>query len=339
MRLSVIVPVFNVETYLGALLESLVAAVARLGGRVADPEVELICVDDGSTDASGRILDEFAARVRGEGNGFRLIVIHQENAGVAAARNRGLETAGGDWFLFADADDVLEPSAFAVIAGIVSDSPDVDLIGYGMHPFWGELKWPSSEDSRMTIGLGKEIPDCLMGMSVCQFAYRRQVFEAQRFRPYSVGEDLVFTAEAFAKARGCVIVGNKLYGYRFRADSATHASSSMAKFSDAVRFNLEMFRVMTDSGKRIGRAFTEGRGEQWLTVLPKEILRRHGEPGWNEVWEQWLDSMTVAAGMSLFSSGQRRKAAKVAAARTIWSVRWNILFPAWLERKGLLKQS
>ncbi|MEE1004696.1 MAG: glycosyltransferase [Bacteroidaceae bacterium] len=88
---SVIVPTYNVDRYIKKCLESLQAQTLK--------ELEFICVDDGSTDVSGRILDEYAARDK------RFKVVHQENQGAAAARNVGLDMARGEWVAFMDPDD------------------------------------------------------------------------------------------------------------------------------------------------------------------------------------------------------------------------------------------
>ena len=92
-KVSLIVPVYNVEKYLGKCLESCRNQTLN--------DLEIICVDDGSTDSSGRILDEFAAE------DSRVIVIHKENGGVSSARNAGLKAANGELIMFLDADDFL----------------------------------------------------------------------------------------------------------------------------------------------------------------------------------------------------------------------------------------
>ena len=90
MKLSIIIPVYNVVRYIEPCLESI--------GRHDEEMVEVICVDDGSTDGSAETLDSLAER-------FDLKVIHQKNAGVSAARNRGLDEASGEWITFCDSDD------------------------------------------------------------------------------------------------------------------------------------------------------------------------------------------------------------------------------------------
>ena len=91
-KVSVIIPVYNVEKYLQKCLDSVINQTYK--------NLEIICVDDGSPDNSGGILDAYAQ------NDSRIIVIHQENAGVSAARNRGLDAATGEYIAFVDSDDV-----------------------------------------------------------------------------------------------------------------------------------------------------------------------------------------------------------------------------------------
>lgn len=102
-KFSIIIPVYNVAPYLRECLDSVLAQTCT--------DWEAICVDDGSTDGSGEILDEYREKV-GEvekvgGGGRRMVVIHQQNAGVSAARNAALEVAQGEWLCFVDADDYI----------------------------------------------------------------------------------------------------------------------------------------------------------------------------------------------------------------------------------------
>ena len=107
VRLSVIVPVYNLEAWLPATLASLL----EIGGSASGDgsrglAVEIIAVDDGSPDRSGRIAEEYAARYPG-----LIRVIHQENGGLGAARNAGLAAAEGEFLFFLDSDDSLSPGA------------------------------------------------------------------------------------------------------------------------------------------------------------------------------------------------------------------------------------
>lgn len=96
--ISVIIPVYNVEKYLPACLESLLSQ--------SYSELEILLIDDGSTDSSGRICDEYAKK------DYRIRVIHQKNGGAANAKNTGLRAATGKYLVFLDSDDYLEPDAY-----------------------------------------------------------------------------------------------------------------------------------------------------------------------------------------------------------------------------------
>ena len=112
MKLSIVMPVYNVERYLRECLDSLLAQTFV--------DWELICVDDGSTDGSGRILDEYAVR------DSRIRPVHQANAKVHAARNRALDMAQGEWIGFLDPDDLIALRWLETAMKYAKD--DVDLV-------------------------------------------------------------------------------------------------------------------------------------------------------------------------------------------------------------------
>ena len=99
-KISVIVPVYNVERYLRKCLDSIIAQTFS--------DWECICVDDGSPDNSGKILDEYAAKDK------RFVIIHKENGGVSSARNAGLDMARGEYITFCDSDDWIEKETYEV---------------------------------------------------------------------------------------------------------------------------------------------------------------------------------------------------------------------------------
>ena len=119
--LTVIIPAYNAEKYLPQCLDSVIGQTLK--------DIEVICVDDGSTDGSGKILDEFAARDR------RLKVIHQENAGVSAARNRGIKAARGRYLTFVDADDRIDRQALGYLC-FEAERLQMDLQRAGINNKW-----------------------------------------------------------------------------------------------------------------------------------------------------------------------------------------------------------
>ena len=122
---SIIIPVYNVAPYLRECLDSILSQTFT--------DWETICVDDGSTDGSGAILDEFADR------DSRFRIIHKSNAGVSAARNVALDVASGEWVSFVDADDVLTPNYLRVMARSGGNGVDIKLVDYREITEVGEL--------------------------------------------------------------------------------------------------------------------------------------------------------------------------------------------------------
>ena len=113
MKVSVIVPVYNCAPYVERCVRSIMAQTYT--------DLEIICVDDGSSDNSGKILDSLAEE------DSRIRVIHQKNAGVSAARNRGLDIATGELITFVDGDDAIEPDMYEILLPYFDD-PDVDIV-------------------------------------------------------------------------------------------------------------------------------------------------------------------------------------------------------------------
>lgn len=114
-QLSIIVPVYNVERYLPKCIDSLVA--------IINIDYEILLIDDGSTDESGTICDEYSKRYVD-----KVTAIHKDNGGVSSARNKGLELAKGEWIYFCDADDWIESDLFSNID--LKENTDLICFGY-----------------------------------------------------------------------------------------------------------------------------------------------------------------------------------------------------------------
>lgn len=207
---SVVVPVYNVEGFLRKCLDSLVAQTLR--------DIEIVCVDDGSTDASGRILDEYAAR------DARMRVLHQSNSGAGAARNAGVAAATGEYLFFCDpddwADDVLlerlygkahATRADVLIAGRVTVSSSTGLQRVGL---------PDSRFGREKDAFaGMEFGDGLFTMARAALwdkLFRRAFIKEEniRFQCVRHTNDLFFTAIALAVAKRIAIL-NEAHYYHF----------------------------------------------------------------------------------------------------------------------------
>ena len=131
-KVSVLVPVYNVEAYLPKCLDSLIGQTLQ--------EIEIICIDDGSTDKSGTILDQYAAKDK------RVRVVHQENKGLADARNKALDLVRTEWLTFVDSDDYIGVEMLEKMLQIIQEKqadicicnctlPDIGYQGVSHHKF------------------------------------------------------------------------------------------------------------------------------------------------------------------------------------------------------------
>ena len=321
-KFSVIVPVYNVERYLGDCLDSILGAADGY-------DVEVVCVDDGSTDGSGGILDRHSAADP------RVKVVRQPNSGEGAARNRGVEAASGEWMVFVDSDDMVRKTLFSTVSEMMRRSPEADLIGYrSMGGDGCDPKWPEGSGSVRDVGIDRAIDDVLVRYCACNFAYRRSVFKDVKFPHNQGGADLAYAAKAFAVSRKCLVTDRREYFYRKRSGSCMRSGLAPGKAAGVIRSNVEMFKALDASGKKVGRAFAVWRADGWLEALPRVILPLRRKPEWKDVWELWLDSMSEAAKLGCLLERQRKVAGRVAASRSAWAVRLHCLLLSRFGRKG-----
>lgn len=213
MFLSFIVPVFNTKEYLSQCLDSLLAQ------DISD--YEIICVNDGSTDGSSDILASYA---RSHPN---LVVIHQPNSGVAAARNTGLASARGQYIWFVDSDDLIRENTLSMLARALEET-DCDLLEIGGYQFVETL---SAEEQAM----GAELPDNVPGPGsvVWRSLIRREFLLCRnlnfRHPELTHGEDGQFMYELSMENPKVAELDEPLYFYRLRAGSAETAASYQSR--------------------------------------------------------------------------------------------------------------
>ena len=214
MSVSIVVPCYNVAPYVEECLESLVNQSLQ--------DLEIICVNDGSTDATPALLDAWARR---DG---RIRVIHRENGGQASARNVGMDTAAGEYVGFVDPDDYVE---HAMYARLVEESrrhgADVTACGYtsfsdGDGSVLEELSWSPA------AGVEKEVQSSMaragsvwerMDVVTCNKLYRRDFLNRHGLRfetSFRSMEDDVLWLMALAHASCLAVIPDRLYWYRRR---------------------------------------------------------------------------------------------------------------------------
>ncbi len=226
---SIIIPVYNVAPYLRECLDSVLAQTY--------PAWEAICVDDGSTDGSGAILDEYAAK------DARLKIIHQPNAGVSAARNRALKKVKGEWITFVDADDVIDPWRLEFLNELILSHPQIDWIHenlYSQISLKGKGGLARTDTAiRDEVG-GKDV--YLFGWRILKRnallwlnTYRATSLKTIRF-PEGVryAEDDIFELRALPRLMGCLEVGYGGYWYRIDREGA---ASRVINVKDSVKIH------------------------------------------------------------------------------------------------------
>lgn len=286
MKISVIIPVYNASCYLDASVTSVVRAAQVASSQGV--KVEIVLIDDGSTDGSSELLVGLAGQ---KIDGVTWQIRHQANSGVGSARNLGIRCATGDWLLFVDADDKIAETTFARLHEVVCDA--VDMIGFGYQTL---LEGVTVFEEEQPNGRG-EVRDLTGRLEYGIFwrnfwtcCYRRSIVPETGFPPYVVGEDLVFLAGAFVKARRMVELPDKLYGYRIHQGSAIHSGMTLRKLSDYLQYNHERIGILNGSSKRIdpliyrriGLELTENAVVNILQMTKKEKKK---------AWEHWYCSL------------------------------------------------
>lgn len=236
-KVSVIVPVYKVEKYLPECIESVLAQTFT--------DFELILVDDGSPDNSGKICDDYAARDP------RIRVFHKENGGVSSARNLGLDNARGEWVAFVDGDDLLKPRMFSECASFFCEFY-VDLILCGIEFFDTrtlKIKHRFSPHKRETKSSGGQVfcefyEAGLLNSPYCKFF--RQRFLAERNLHFkegvALGEDTLFVCHVFQTLQKIATIPQCLYRVRRGHESA------ISRFSETA---LDVFSCMVNAIKKI----------------------------------------------------------------------------------------
>lgn len=227
MRLSIIIPIYNVEDTLQRCLESVLAQV--------DETMEVVLINDGSTDSSGQIAEEMTA---GRGN-CRLI--HQTNKGLSAARNAGIEVATGDYLTFVDSDDFIAEGTYAALLAVLATHPDYDILEYPALLYYGSrTKQRLLTFSDTTIS---SIRDYWLGGAhlhsyACNKLYRGELFADVRFPEGKVFEDVYTYPFLLQRARVVATTSAGLY-YYCQNDKGITAQAGGKELNDLLEAHLK----------------------------------------------------------------------------------------------------
>ncbi len=217
--ISVIVPIYNVEVYLPQCIDSIIQQTYR--------NLEVILVDDGSTDRSGIICNQYAKK------DFRIKVIHKNNGGLSDARNTGLDHAKGEYIGFIDSDDYIEKNMYEQLIfackkynkkiamcgrNIVYKNNNINMFTLKRQECWDAKKAVANLLSWKNID-----------SAACDKIFYASCFHNVRFPLNKINEDIFIMVKIINNADGIVHIGDAKYNYRFRPGSITSQKFSTKK--------------------------------------------------------------------------------------------------------------
>ncbi|MDR1753720.1 MAG: glycosyltransferase [Eubacterium sp.] len=220
--ISVIVPIYKVEKYLRKCLDSIISQTYR--------NLEIILVNDGSPDNCEKICDEYARADE------RFVVINQENKGVAAARNKGLDRAAGEYITFIDPDDCAEDKLIECLLNDITENNSDISISNPIYYFeeTGESKLRLNKDRTHGCFSREQAIEMLLYEKIFEAylpgkLYKSKLFKNIRFPDYKICEDLAVMPKLFFKCEKISLIADELYYYLQRSYSITQSAFTKSK--------------------------------------------------------------------------------------------------------------
>lgn len=283
---SIIVPIYNVESYLKECLDSILAQTYK--------DFELILINDGSIDMSGEIAKTYA-------NSHSFITLfNQKNSGQSVARNKGLESAKGQYIVFVDADDRLDSKALEYYAQCFKNNPTLDIIytefnlisdeghSLGHQKFWFDMKTLADQ-----IKSGDELLSTLYKQKAVLFTYTwqgaiaRNFLEQHNIRFYNgiYFEDILFGLECFSYAQKVFISPKRFYDYRQSLLSTTRGGGDMNKLLKSAKsyaITANQIAPLSENLKKYVSNETYAFYYRCIRTLLKRIMRILNTLPWSE---------------------------------------------------------
>lgn len=227
-KISIIVPIYNVERYLRECIDSIINQTYS--------NLEIILVDDESTDNSSQIVDEYTKKDN------RIKVIHKKNGGLSDTRNAGMEIATGDYFMFCDSDDFMPNNACEILVNkIVTEQADY-VIGnyincYENSELWDKPIFNTEKFKEFKLSI-KDYKDSfyIMNSSVCNKIFKTNFIKKLNLK-FEVGlpaEDAIFTTFCFIKANKVIYIPEVVYCYRQRNAGTSISMNCTEKYFEGI---------------------------------------------------------------------------------------------------------
>ena len=261
-KVSVIIPVYNVEKYVKKCIESVLSQTIQ--------DIEIIVVNDGATDRSRRLIAEI--------DDERIIIIDKENGGLSSARNVGLEVAKGKYLAFIDSDDWVAPDYIEKMYRICEEY-DCDMVQCSYTDVYGEEEHYSDDTQGGVPAFytGKEFSYAMYTLLSwkCNLTwnklYRRELFEGIRFPEGRIHEDEFTTYKVVWKANKVGVISDKLYFYRHRAGSIMQQPYSKSRLDVGDAF-MERANFYINEGELELAYLTQERLLDWVNKQKKALM-------------------------------------------------------------------
>ena len=221
MKISIIIPVYNSEKFIEKCLDSVVSQKGA--------ELDIIVINDGSTDGTLKILEKYKDNVR--------VISSETNSGVSSARNKGIPMIQGDYVMFLDADDHLPEGAIDVLTGVI-EKTDADIVKFRLRLVYpdGRSKLRQNQFDTYDVIEKKDFkkkiyPYFIKGIrlnNLCNGIYRSSLIKEWRFREdLKVAEDVLFLLEVYTRAQRVTVIPDILYNYYQSGQGLTGKGASI----------------------------------------------------------------------------------------------------------------
>tara|TARA_R110002049_G_C9177314_1_gene562970 strand:+ start:6999 stop:7943 length:945 start_codon:yes stop_codon:yes gene_type:complete len=218
-KISIIVPVYNVEIYLKRCINSLINQTYQ--------NLEIILINDGSVDNSKCICEAFAKK------DSRIVVLNQDNSGSSIARNSGLDTATGDVIAFVDSDDYIDNSMYEIMLQLMQEH-NLDVVEIAQINSNETKKFDNKFVIENPVTASKRIIKNTL-FSVWRRIYRKSVIDGMRFIPKIIHQDVFFTIDLLKRVSSIGYLNSALYIYNLENTSVIRSKYSMEKINTGIR--------------------------------------------------------------------------------------------------------
>lgn len=269
-----------------------------------------------------------------------MVVIHQRNQGLSAARNAALDRATGEWLVYLDGDDLLPAGALETCERAIRANPDADIIrGRKLDFNDGErISVPKTTGAVRSVDLSGRIADFCTTGCFPQYVLKASTFGDLRFYGASWCEERPYGAKCAARIRIAVDVDDYVYAFRARAGSITHTLMSLDQFRGYLQATKDMMRTYSESGRSVDPGVIHRVVVAWMEHQVFFLCAHLRSEEKDAAWRFWVDSLDeLGCGLPVPAWFRFvRFVCRISRSRVL---AWGLCFlPEWLKMHGLHRQ-